>query len=184
MPDETTDTVPDAVVLDAARDQIREQWMRHEVLRDYDEDEARNLAASRGFRAAIQSAWNAAQTRCTCLSWPPEGPHADCPTHGAVRAFNAATAEIAQLRQQLAEAVAAATEIAKARHEVLSWDWREQPDRTELARILTDLTDGRIKLYDVETESDQYAIVVTTGDLADEEVGRIYHDYLCGDDRG
>lgn len=35
---------------------------------------------------------------CVCPSWPPDGPAEDCPVHGAVKAFNDATAVIAAMR--------------------------------------------------------------------------------------
>jgi hypothetical protein len=40
---------------------------------------------------------------CSCLSWPPEGLAPDCAVHGAVRAFNEATREIAELRAKIVE---------------------------------------------------------------------------------
>lgn len=40
---------------------------------------------------------------CSCQSWPPEGPAADCVVHGAVRALNEATVEIDRLRAKIAE---------------------------------------------------------------------------------
>lgn len=40
---------------------------------------------------------------CSCQSWPPEGPAADCAVHGAVRAFNEATVEIGRLRAEIVE---------------------------------------------------------------------------------
>ena len=90
--------------------------------------------------------------------------------------------ECHRLRDQLAEATVTLTEVAPARSEVMSWYWREQPDLTELTRILTDLTDGRLKLYDVETGSDEYAIVLTTGDLDDADIPKLYDRYLRGDE--
>lgn len=46
-------------------------------------------------------------------------------------------------------------------HHIMTWDWKEQPDLTELAGRLLQLSEGRIHLYEVETGSDQYAIVLS-----------------------
>lgn len=40
---------------------------------------------------------------CTCQTWPPDGPEPGCPVHGAIRAFNDATREIAALVDALGD---------------------------------------------------------------------------------
>ncbi len=44
-----------------------------------------------------------AEATCSCTSWPPEGPSPECAVHGAVRALNEATTELAGLKTELAE---------------------------------------------------------------------------------
>jgi hypothetical protein len=63
---------------------------------------------------------------------------------------------------------------------VLSWDHREQPDLAALGTALRDLSDAR--LYEVDTGSDQYAIVLATGDLTDDEAQAAYTEWYEGED--
>lgn len=52
------------------------------------------------------------------------------------------------------------------RTEILSWDWKGQPDLVWLARIIADLSGSAVHLAEVVTGSDEYAIV-----LSDEVLG-------------
>jgi hypothetical protein len=65
---------------------------------------------------------------------------------------------------------------------VLSWDWRQQPDLDELARILADLSGGRLHLRQVETGSDEYAVVIADGPLSEWDAGRAYERARFGYD--
>ncbi len=47
----------------------------------------------------------------------------------------------------------------------MSWDYRQQPDLDELARIILGLSGGRVHLHQIDTGSDEYGIV-----LADQEM--------------
>jgi hypothetical protein len=44
---------------------------------------------------------------------------------------------------------------------VLSWDWRGQPDLNQLAAAIRDLSEGRVSVQQVDTGSDEYAIVLS-----------------------
>lgn len=46
--------------------------------------------------------------------------------------------------------------------EVLTWDWREQPDLPELARKLFAVSGGTVHLREIDTGSDEYAIVLAS----------------------
>jgi hypothetical protein len=48
---------------------------------------------------------------------------------------------------------------------VLEWDWRGQPDLNRLDRLVHEASGGTVRVHQVRTDSDQYAIVVTTGTL-------------------
>ncbi len=48
---------------------------------------------------------------------------------------------------------------------VITWDWREQPDLDHLARVVRDVSGGTVHLRPVNTNSDQYAVVVANTDL-------------------
>lgn len=61
-----------------------------------------------------------------------------------------------------------------SRTEVLTWGWREQPDLDRLARIITDLSGGTVHLVQVETGSDEYAIVLSDRALTKDEVDEAY----------
>lgn len=43
---------------------------------------------------------------------------------------------------------------------VITWDYREQLPLDELHRAISDLSGGRLDIHEIETGSDQYAIVV------------------------
>jgi hypothetical protein len=58
--------------------------------------------------------------------------------------------------------------------EVLSWDWREQPNLDRLARIITDLSGGTVHLAQVDTGSDEYAIVLSDVPLSKVEAAEVY----------
>lgn len=57
---------------------------------------------------------------------------------------------------------------------VITWDWREQPDLDELATAIRELSDDRIHLTVVDTDSDQYAVVVSRGRLTAEGAAAAY----------
>jgi hypothetical protein len=42
---------------------------------------------------------------------------------------------------------------------VLSWDYREQPDFDELARIVRELSGGKVHVVEADTQCDDYALV-------------------------
>lgn len=48
---------------------------------------------------------------------------------------------------------------------VLSWDWKEQPDLDELAEIVREMSGGTVHIRQVETHSDEYAIVIAPNEL-------------------
>lgn len=50
---------------------------------------------------------------------------------------------------------------------VISWDWREQVDIESLAKAVHDLSGGTVFIQQVETCSDQYAVVVANEVLDD-----------------
>lgn len=56
-----------------------------------------------------------------------------------------------------------------------SWDWREQPDMEAVAALVAELTDGRIRMREVDTQSDEYAWMVADHEVSDDdEAERIY----------
>jgi hypothetical protein len=60
------------------------------------------------------------------------------------------------------------------RTELLSWDWREQPDLDRLAQIVRDLSGLRVHLTQVDTGSDEYAIVLSDQQLSEDEAAQVY----------
>ncbi len=61
------------------------------------------------------------------------------------------------------------------RTEVLTWDWREQPNLTELAEMVTRLSGGRLRIVQPDTGGDEYAIVLSTVALTVEQATEVYH---------
>ena len=49
----------------------------------------------------------------------------------------------------------------------LTWDWREQPDLDELCAIIAVLSGGRIEVHEVETGTDEYALVFADGPVTE-----------------
>lgn len=60
----------------------------------------------------------------------------------------------------------------------LSWDWREQPDLDELARIVHDVSGGTIRLQQIDTGSDGYEIAFTAATSGERAwlVAKVPHD--------
>jgi hypothetical protein len=58
--------------------------------------------------------------------------------------------------------------------ELLTWDWRGQPDLDELARILLEVSAGTVHLHQVDTGGDEYAIVLADRALSDREALDVY----------
>lgn len=54
--------------------------------------------------------------------------------------------------------------------QILSWDCREQPDINKLARAVNDLSGGKVHIYEINTQSDQYAIVASDRPLTGNQV--------------
>ncbi len=61
------------------------------------------------------------------------------------------------------------------RTEVLTWDWREQPNLAELAEMVTRLSGGRLHIVEPDTGGDEYAIVLSTRALTVEQATEVYH---------
>ena len=48
------------------------------------------------------------------------------------------------------------------RPEILTWDYRQQPDMVELARIVLAMSGGTVHITPVETGGSEYAVVVSS----------------------
>lgn len=70
--------------------------------------------------------------------------------------------------------------VEHIRYDVLSWDWRGQPDLDRLARALFTVSGGTVHLRQVETGSDQYAIVLSDKPLTEAEAYASYRENLEG----
>lgn len=66
-------------------------------------------------------------------------------------------------------------------HRILSWDWREQPDMEQFGKVVEELSGGRVHLHEVNTGSDQYAVVLTDENLPFAEVDAVYRDWWLGE---
>lgn len=61
--------------------------------------------------------------------------------------------------------------------DTLSWDWREQPDLDELTRILAR---HNVHLHQVDTGSDQYAVVIAGTKLTAKQANDHYQTSVEG----
>jgi hypothetical protein len=71
-----------------------------------------------------------------------------------------------------------------AEQRVLTWDWKEQPDLAELGRAVAELSGGRVHLAEVDTQSDQFAIVLSTVPLDEQTAAELYERWRKGDGGG
>ncbi len=60
-------------------------------------------------------------------------------------------------------------------HAVITWDWKESPDPSDLHRALNRL--AGLHVEPVDTDSDQYAIVISTQDMSMDDVARIWREH-------
>ncbi len=59
-------------------------------------------------------------------------------------------------------------------HRILSWNWRGQPDLERLATALREVSGGAVHLHEVDTGSDEYAIILSDRPLRPLEIDRIW----------
>lgn len=61
---------------------------------------------------------------------------------------------------------------------IIQWDWKEQPDIEAINDAINAVADtgNRPKAFRVETESDEYAIVITDSEATQEEAQALYED--------
>jgi hypothetical protein len=65
--------------------------------------------------------------------------------------------------------------VAKVRYGLVSWDWKEQIPLDQLAEVLAHI-DPRLHVYDVDTNSDTIAIVVSDQHLDEDQVRAAWGD--------
>jgi hypothetical protein len=53
--------------------------------------------------------------------------------------------------------------MPKQNYRIVLWDWREQPDWDEINRAIKELNDPKVRIREVNTQSDMFAVVI--GDL-------------------
>lgn len=63
--------------------------------------------------------------------------------------------------------------------ELLTWDWKEQPDWSEFAAALRKLG-ARVRLYEVDTQSDQFALVLSNEDLTEADLAELWRPGSVG----
>ena len=59
---------------------------------------------------------------------------------------------------------------------VMTWDWKEDTDLNQLDQMVRAVSGDRAYIYDVITDSDQRACVVSPRKLTDEEVLAVYRE--------
>lgn len=61
---------------------------------------------------------------------------------------------------------------------VMTWDWKEETDLAQLSQMVRAVSGDRAYIYDVITDSDQRACVVSPRKLSETEVWTTYQNYL------
>ncbi len=51
---------------------------------------------------------------------------------------------------------------------VMTWDWKEQVDIDDLAKIVSDLTNGKIHIVSIDTDSDTMGLAISDEPLTQE----------------
>ena len=60
--------------------------------------------------------------------------------------------------------------------QIFSWDWKESPDFAEIGPAITEVSGGTVFITEVETGSDQFAIVVSSSQLTAEQAAEAYQE--------
>lgn len=48
---------------------------------------------------------------------------------------------------------------------IFTWDWKESPDLDDIGRAVTEISGGTVFITNVDTGSDQFAVVVSATEL-------------------
>lgn len=64
--------------------------------------------------------------------------------------------------------------------DVITWDWRERIDIERLAAVILERSGGTIHITDVDTGSDEYAIVISAQQLTQDEALMAYEETTSG----
>ncbi len=60
--------------------------------------------------------------------------------------------------------------------QVVTWDWKEYAPMDLIGRAISLVSRDQVHVYEVDTGSDQFAIVVSNGVLNETQVAEIYND--------
>jgi hypothetical protein len=71
---------------------------------------------------------------------------------------------------------------ASQRVELLTWDWRGQPDFDYLARLLRDVSGGTVHMAQADTGSDEYALVFSNEPITADQATAFYSTRWEGDE--
>lgn len=59
---------------------------------------------------------------------------------------------------------------------LFTWDWKEDAPLEGIGDVVKEFSKGRINFYWIETDSDMFAILISSGPLTKAEVKEIYRD--------
>ncbi len=57
---------------------------------------------------------------------------------------------------------------------IIYWDWKEYAPTDLIAKAVAEVSNGHVHIHDVNTNSDQFAIVVTDEELTEEQVASVW----------
>ena len=58
--------------------------------------------------------------------------------------------------------------------QIVTWDWKAQPEMEVIAAAVREISDGRVFMREYDTGGDNYAWIVSDHEVSDEEAGRLY----------
>jgi hypothetical protein len=71
---------------------------------------------------------------------------------------------------------------AKRAPVILTWDVGQQPDMDELAKAVREVSGGACHLHEVDTGSNDYALVISPTPLDEQAVADVWHRHYYGDE--
>ncbi len=65
---------------------------------------------------------------------------------------------------------------------IVTWDWKDPDPVEHVAKAVLEVSDGAIRVYEIDTGSDQIAVLVSDTELNDSQVAEMYQHWQGGHD--
>lgn len=60
---------------------------------------------------------------------------------------------------------------------IITWDWKDPDPVDYVAKAVLEVSGGTIRVYEIDTESDQVAVLVSNAELSDSQVAEMYQHW-------